>query len=126
MPPWRKRTALSRRRVQGSLLLLFALDHNVDRLAEDRANARRIAERLAESRFVELDPASVQTNIIVVRLAPDGPDAPSVVDRAERRGVLLFAFGPRSIQAVTHLDVSAGECKRAASLLIEAIETSAA
>ena len=53
------------------MLLLFALDHNVDRLAEDRASARRIAERLAESRFVELDPASVQTNIIVVRLAPD-------------------------------------------------------
>ena len=71
----------------------------VDRLAEDHANAR-IAERLAESRFIELDPASVQTNIIVVRQAPDGADAPSLVDRSERRGVLLFVFGPRSIRFV--------------------------
>ena len=72
----------------------------VDRLAEDHANARRIAERLAESRFVELDPASVHTNIIVVGQAPDGADAPSLVDRSERRGVLLFVFGPRSIRFV--------------------------
>jgi len=52
---------------------LYALDHNVERLAEDHANARVIAERVAESRHVLLDPATVRTNILVFGLADDGP-----------------------------------------------------
>ncbi len=101
---------------------LYALDHNVERLAEDHANARRVAERLAASRFVVLDPASVRTNILVFGVTEDGPDAPTVVGRARDRGVLVFAFGPRTVRAVTHLDVSAEQCERAGSLLLEAIE----
>ena len=101
---------------------LYALDHNVERLAEDHANARRIAERLAESRRVVLDPAAVRTNILVFGLAQDGPDAPTVVARAGERGVLVFAFGPRTVRAVTHLDVSTPDCERAGALLLEAIE----
>ena len=83
----------------------------VDRLAEDHANARRIAERLAESRFVELDPASVHTNIIVVGQAPDGADAPSLVDRSERRGVLLFVFGPRSCGRFRNTTTYSSSCR---------------
>ncbi len=105
---------------------LYALDHNVDRLADDHANARRIADRVAECRHVVLDPASVRTNILVFQLADDGPDAPTVVARARDRGVLVFAFGPRLVRAVTHLDVSAAECGRAGALLLEAIEAPAA
>jgi threonine aldolase len=101
---------------------LYALDHNVARLAEDHANARRIAERLLACARVRLDPASVQTNILVFGLAPGAPDAPTVVARARERGVLIFAFGPRTIRAVTHLDVSAEECVRAAEILVEVIE----
>jgi threonine aldolase len=101
---------------------LYALDHNVDRLAEDHANARLIADRLAESPRVILDPAAVQTNILVFRLADDGPDAATVVERARDRGVLIFAFGPRTIRAVTHLDVTDEACRRAAELLVEAID----
>ena len=101
---------------------LYALDHNVDRLADDHANARRIADRLAGSRHVLLDPAAVRTNIVVFGLAEDGPDAPTVVARARARGVLVIAFGPRIVRAVAHLDVTDRQCERAGELLLEAIE----
>ena len=101
---------------------LYALDHNVERLAEDHANARRIAERLADCRHIVLDPATVQTNILVFNLAAEAPDAPTVVARARERGVRIFAFGPRTIRAVTHLDVSREQCVRAAEVLVEIAE----
>jgi threonine aldolase len=101
---------------------LYALDHNLARLAEDHANARVIADLVAHSSRVILDPATVRTNILVFRLTDDGPDAATVVSRARDRGVLVFAFGPRTIRAVTHLDVSAEACARAGRLLLEAID----
>jgi threonine aldolase len=104
---------------------LYALDHNLGRLVEDHANARVIADRVALSARVILDPETVRTNILVFRLTDDGPDAATVVARARDRGVLVFAFGPRTVRAVTHLDVSKEACVRAASLLLEAIEASA-
>lgn len=101
---------------------LYALDTNLERLAEDHAKAKGIAERVAQSEHVLLDPATVRTNIIVFRLADDGPDAPTVVGRARELGVLVFAFGPRTVRAVTHLDVSAEACAKAGDLLLDAIE----
>ena len=98
---------------------LYALDHNSDeRLAEDHANARQIAERLAASPRISLDLAGVETNIIVFRLTDDAPDAPTVVARARERGVLVFNIGPRVIRAVTHLDVSRKQCEEAAEVLV--------
>lgn len=101
---------------------LYALEHNVERLTEDHANARTLGERLAQSARVELDLATLQTNILVFRLAAGAPDAASVVSRAKERGVLIFAFGPRTLRAVTHLDVSAAQCARAAAILVDVIE----
>ena len=101
---------------------LYALDHNIDRLADDHANARVIADRLATSGKVVLDRATVQTNILVFSLTADAPDAATVVGRARERGVLIFAFGPRMIRTVTHLDVSRDDCARAADLLLEIVE----
>ena len=100
---------------------LYALDHHIDRLADDHANARVIADRLAISGKVVLDRATVQTNILVFSLTVDAPDGPTVVGRAKDSGVLIFAFGPRMIRAVTHLDVSREECARAADVLLEII-----
>lgn len=97
----------------------YALDHNLDRLAEDHANARLMAERLAGERGITLDLATVETNIIVFGLAPGAPDAATMVARAKERGVLIFAFGPRTVRAVTHLDVSRAQCERAAGILAE-------
>jgi len=105
---------------------LYALDHNIDRLAEDHANARVIADRLAGSPGVDLDPGAVRTNIIVFDLRADGPDAAAVVARARDHGVLVVAFGSRRIRAVTHLDVDADACRRAAEILVDVVEGRAA
>jgi threonine aldolase len=101
---------------------LWALDHNLDRLAEDHANARLLAERLAGLGGVELDLATVQTNIVIFRMAAGAPDAAAIVARAQEMGVLVSAFAARTVRAVTHLDVSRDECHRAADLLVRVIE----
>ena len=103
---------------------LYALDHNLGRLPQDHANARLIAERLASSGRVVLDLATVQTNILVFHLTPDGPDAATVVARAGERGILVFAYGPRRVRAVTHLDVSREQCARAGDILLDIVEHS--
>ena len=102
---------------------LYALDHNIERLAEDHANARRIAERLAVSPRIILDLALVQTNIVVFRLADDAPDAPALVARARERGVLIFGIGSRVIRVVTHLDVSRKQCDEGAEILAAIAES---
>jgi threonine aldolase len=82
---------------------LYALDHHVERLAEDHAHARALAEGLAELPGLELDPAEVETNIVVFAV----DDAPGFCARMAERGVSMGAFGPRTVRAVTHLDVDA-------------------
>lgn len=104
---------------------LYALDHHLERIEEDHANARLLAEQLLQSKHVVLDPASVQTNILVFRLAPGAPDAATVVSRAREQGVLVLAFGPRTVRAVTHLDVSRAQCERAAQVLLGVVESEA-
>ena len=102
---------------------LYALDRHLERLAEDHANARLIAERLAASKRIVIDLAAAQTNILVFALVPEAPDAATVVARARERGVLLFAFGPRTLRVVTHLDVTRVQCERAAEILVEVAES---
>lgn len=85
----------------------YALDHHVERLADDHAHARLIGEALG------LDPASVDTNIVVV----ERPDAAGFVARAAEEGVRISAVGPRAVRLVTHLDVSRADAERAASVL---------
>ena len=101
---------------------LYALEHNLSRLAEDHENARLLAERLAGLRGVSLDLATVQSNIVIFRMEKGSPDAATVVSRAQETGVLISAFGMRTVRAVTHLDVSRQQCRRAADLLTEVIE----
>jgi threonine aldolase len=98
---------------------IYALDHNLARLADDHANACLIAERLTTSRRIAIDRATVQTNILVFGLAAGAPDAATLVAQARGRGILLNALGPRTVHAVTHLDVSADQCMRAADVLVE-------
>jgi threonine aldolase len=102
-----------------------ALDHHLDRLADDHANARRLAERLAAAPGIELDLATVQTNIVVARLAPEAPDAAAVAARAREAGVLVSLLGPRTIRAVTHLDVTGDEVAAAADRLVAAVASAA-
>ncbi|HUR32871.1 MAG TPA: GntG family PLP-dependent aldolase [Vicinamibacterales bacterium] len=101
---------------------LYALDHHLGRLADDHANARRIAARIAAGRHVQLDLATVQTNIVIFHLDDAGPSAETVVSRARERGVLVIAFGPRTVRAVTHYDVTSRQCDEAADILAAVVE----
>jgi threonine aldolase len=97
----------------------YALAHNVERLAEDHANARLLATELLRGDDVEIDMDTVQTNIVVFRLVERKgvPDAAVFVERCRDRGVLLNAFGPRTVRAVTHLDVVADQVREAAKVM---------
>jgi threonine aldolase len=90
---------------------VYALRHHVKRLAEDHANARRLAEGLAKLPGVTIEPASVETNLVFFELT-GRLDAPTLVERMLARGVRMGAMGPRTIRAVTHLDVSAAHIER--------------
>jgi len=91
---------------------VYALRHHVKRLAEDHANARRLAEGLAGPPGVKLDPATIETNIVFFELAGE-LTAPVAVERLLARGVRMGASGQRLIRAVTHLDVDAAAIERA-------------
>jgi threonine aldolase len=87
---------------------LYALDHHVERLAEDHANARRLAEGLARLPGIRIDRAAIETNLVYFALAPEVPlDAAAFCAALAARGVRMFALGPRRVRAVTHLDVDA-------------------
>jgi threonine aldolase len=91
---------------------VFALQHHVKRLAEDHVNARRLAEGLAQLPAVVLDSSTVETNIVIFDLRGTR-DAAAAVAALLERGVRMGAMGPRSIRAVTHLDVNADQIERA-------------
>ncbi len=105
---WRKRMGGGMRQV-GILAAagLHALDHHVERLADDHAHARLLAEACG------VDPATVDTNIVVVPHA----DPAAFVAAAREAGVLVAAVGPTTVRMVTHLDVSHDDAERAAAVL---------
>jgi threonine aldolase len=100
---------------------VHALEHHVERLAEDHINARLIGGRLFSCAGVRIDIDALETNIIVFHMREGAPGAAAVVARAAERDVLVMAFGPRTIRAVTHLDVSRADCEQAAEVLAEAV-----
>jgi threonine aldolase len=100
---------------------LYALEHNIERLAEDHENARAIAKVLKPLPGIALDMETVQTNMVVFRTLPGAPGAAGVVARAREKGVLVSAFAEDKVRVATHLDVSAGECREAAAILAECI-----
>ncbi len=97
----------------------YALAHHVDRLADDHANARLLADELLRGDDIEIDLATVQTNIVILSLVERRgvPDAAAFVAACRERGVLLNVFGPRTARAVTHLDVTADGCRAAAKVM---------
>jgi threonine aldolase len=86
---------------------LYALDHHLERMAEDHEHARLLAEACGE------DPLLTETNIVVV----DVPDAQAVVDAAREQGVLAGAVGPTKVRMLTHLDVDRAAVDQAAKVL---------
>ncbi|CAN5129863.1 GntG family PLP-dependent aldolase [soil metagenome] len=108
---WRKRMGGGMRQT-GILAAagLHALDHHMERLADDHAHARLLAEACG------VDPDGVDTNIVVVP-RPDAADAASYVARAADQGVRVATVGPTTVRLVTHLDVSRADAERAAAIL---------
>ena len=90
---------------------LYALRHHVKRLAEDHANAKRLAEGLAKLPGVVIDPSTVDTNLVFFDVEDRAADV--VVAALLARGVRMGAMGPKTIRAVTHLDVSAAGVEQA-------------
>jgi threonine aldolase len=96
---------------------LYALDHHVQRLAEDHANAKRLAEGLAAA-GMPVDVDQVETNFVLLDAGALGLAADEAVARLRAGGVLLsFASRKNVLRAVTHLDVSAEDVEQAVELI---------
>jgi len=92
----------------------------VDRLAEDHANARLLAEKLAAVPGVEIDLDRVQTNIVVADVSGTGMSAREYIGTLRERGVLASPFGPTLVRFVTHLDVSREDVEYAVEKVVNA------
>ena len=99
---------------------LIALEEMPARLGEDHANARLLAEAVAQSSAVEIDMGTVQTNIVIFRLNK-GEGAEAFCAALKQRDVLASGIGPRAVRFVTHLDVSREDCERAARVVREVL-----
>ncbi|MFH0981061.1 MAG: GntG family PLP-dependent aldolase [Planctomycetota bacterium] len=92
---------------------IYALDHNIGRLADDHRNAKRLAQALARMHGLSVDVEAVETNILYVDVDPALGTAADFARRLESAGVRVLATGPQRFRAVTHLDVSAEDTGRA-------------
>ncbi|HEX4006949.1 MAG TPA: low specificity L-threonine aldolase [Acidobacteriaceae bacterium] len=97
---------------------LIALEEGPQRLHEDHANARLLAERLAAVPQIDIDLPAVQTNIVIFRLRNRG-DATAFVAKLKERGVLAGTVGRDGVRFVTHRDVSRAACDAAGRITVE-------
>lgn len=100
---------------------LYALDHHIERLAEDHAHARLLAERIADLPGLLLDPAEVETNLVFFDLDPQWGTAAELSAALRERGVLLNPVGPQRLRACTHLDVNREQVEFAAQVIREVL-----
>ena len=96
---------------------IYALDNNVERLAEDHENARALADGLAEIPGVEIDPATVETNIVIFGV----PDAAGLIGELAGQVELSGPVGPNKVRAVTHMDVSRADIDLALAKIASAL-----
>lgn len=103
---------------------VYAMEHHIDRLQEDHANARRLAEGLAELKYIHLDLASVETNLVFFDVDPAWGSSYELQNALEQRGVLLYAIDKRQrLRACTHLDVSQQQIDEALSVFQDVLAT---
>ena len=98
---------------------LYALANHRERLVEDHANAKMLAEMLAGEPGLEVDPARVETNIVMIDIAPPR-SAQALVAACGERGVRISAITSKRLRLVTHMDVDRVACQKAADVLIKA------
>lgn len=117
---WRKRYGAGMRQV-GILAAAghYALDHNIERLADDHRRARLVAEAIARVAPGIIDLDSVMTNIIVLDMSSHHLDAPTLAAKAKEQGLVIGALGPQTVRVITHLDVSDEDAALATKVLTE-------
>jgi threonine aldolase len=98
---------------------LYALEHNIERLAEDHKHAQIIAEAVRHSPGLRLDPDFIDTNIVIFEIDPELGTAAAFSARLRDQGVWMNATAPQRMRAVTHLDVSREQVQHAAKILQE-------
>jgi threonine aldolase len=96
---------------------LVALENQMERLADDHANARSLAERVSRIEGLAVDLAKVQTNIVIFEVTLQNVTTSEIVERWGHEGVLALPVGDRSIRAVTHYDVSRQQIETACERL---------
>jgi threonine aldolase len=100
---------------------LYAVRHHMARLADDHARARLLADGIADAAPTVVDPASVETNIVVLDLAVARIDAAGLTEVCQSEGVLVSSLAPRRVRLVTHLDVDDEGAHRALSVIRSAL-----
>jgi threonine aldolase len=101
---------------------LYALDHHIERMAEDHENAKMFAEAIAEIDGVILDPESVTSNLVFFDIDPSCGPAIDLSAKLKAKKVLMNATGPQRLRAVTHLDVSRDDVLQAAATIRAVLE----
>ena len=97
---------------------LYALDHNVARLADDHSNARSLAEGIAALPGIECEPAEVETNMVFFQVT-GRLDAPALSAALRGEGIVIGALDDRRMRAVTHLDVGVDDIATAVAAMTE-------
>jgi threonine aldolase len=98
---------------------IYALQHHIDRMAEDHANARLFAERIVAIPGIEVDLPGVQTNMVFFDVAGTGLSAAEISKKLEQHGILIGALEQTRLRAVTHLDVTRADIETAVAPLRE-------
>jgi len=106
-----------------SAAALYALENNIDRLAEDHANARLLGEGIAEIEGMSLDLDSVETNMVYFSLAGCGLSIEEFVQRCGDSAIRLIYEGGPQLRLVTHLDVSRADVERTLSVFQEVVQS---
>jgi len=119
---WRKRYGAGMRQV-GILAAAghYALDKNIERLAEDHARAKKIAVALHAVDSTLVDPAKVETNIVGLELSKIGISAADLATRCKEAGLWISALGPHYARLVTHLNFTDAQCDEAIEILKRAL-----
>ena len=121
---WRWKQRLGGAMRQAGILAgaaLYALDNNVERLTDDHANAKFLAERLAKVPGLAVDAAAVETNIVMIDVGDTGLSAQQVSKSLLGRGVRMGAIDGTNMRAVTHLDILRGEVEEAGNILADLV-----
>jgi threonine aldolase len=95
---------------------IYALENNIERLAEDHANAKKLAEALYDCPWAEIDPVTIETNIVFFRTSKD---AETIAAGLKRKGILCGAPGPRLIRMVTNLGITTNDIDKVCTILRE-------